>query len=83
MRIGRNNDVVDLFHVHFQVVSSFEDLSTRLAGMRHKSALVLVAHVSQQRALKIEDARAHRALELGPVWSLTHRVHRVSVGQPL
>ena len=65
------------------MVSSFEHLATSFAGVRHKSALVLVAHVAQQRALQVKNAGTHRALELGTLGRLAHGVHRVSVGQPL
>lgn len=82
-RCGNNIDVVDFFHVHFQMVSSFEHLAASFAGVRHKSALVLVAHVAQQRALEVKNAGTHRALELGTLGRLAHGVHRVSVGQPL
>ena len=42
-----DTDVVNLFHMHFQVISSFEHLSTSFAGMWHKSTLVLMSDMSQ------------------------------------
>ena len=72
--------IVNLLHVHLQVVRAFEHLAARLAGVGNEAALVLVAHVAQQRALQVEDAGAERALKLGPLRGLTHGVHSVGVG---
>lgn len=69
--------------MNFQMISSFEDLSARFTRMRHKSALVLVAHVPQQRALQVEHPRTDGALKLGAFRRLAHRVHGVRVRDPL
>jgi len=68
--------------VHLQVVRALEHLPARLAGVRHKAPLVLVAHVTQQRALQIENPRAERALKLGLFRRLTHGVDSVRIGDP-
>ena len=47
-----------LSHVHFQMVGPFENLATLTAGVRHKSALMLVPDMPQQSALEIEGATA-------------------------
>ena len=74
---------MDLFHVDFQMVRSLEDLTARFTGMGHKSALVLVPDMAQQGALQVEYTRAHCALELGSLGSLTHGVDGVSVSEAL
>ena len=43
-------DVVNLFHVDFQMISSFEHLTTGFARVRNKSPLMLVTNMSQKSA---------------------------------
>ena len=72
--------IVNFFHVHFQMVGSFKDLTARFARMRHKTALVLVTHVPQQRALQVEHTRTDGTLKFCALWRLTHAIDRVCVG---
>ena len=83
MTTTRHTDIVNLFHVNFQVVCSFKDLATSLARMRDKSALVLVSDMSEQRTLQVKNTSTHGALEFRTVRSLAHGVDRVCVGQSL
>lgn len=65
------------------MVRSLEDLTTRFTGVGHKAPLVLVPDMAQQGALQVEYTRAHRALELWSLGSLTHGVDGVSVSEAL
>lgn len=78
-----NSQVMNLLHVHFEMIRPLEHLSARLAGVWYKPSLVLVPDVAQQGTLEVENSGAHRALELWPVRCLAHAVDRVGVGQPL
>jgi hypothetical protein len=49
---------MDLLEVHLEVVRPLEDLPALRAGVGHEPALVLVSHVSEQRALEVEAAVA-------------------------
>ena len=69
--------------MNFQVICSFKDLATSLAGVWYKSALVLVPDVPEQRTLQVKNTSTHGALEFWTVRSLAHGVDRVSVGQSL
>ena len=69
--------------MNFQVIGSFKNLSTSLAGMRDKSSLVLVSHMAEQCTLQVKNTSTHGALEFRTVRSLAHGVDRVCVGQSL
>ena len=69
--------------MNFQVICSFENLSTSLAGVRDKSSLVLVSDMPQQCTLQVKNTSTHGALEFRTVRSLAHGVDRVCVGQSL
>ena len=67
-----NSQVMNLLHVHFEMIRPLEHLSARLAGVWYKPSLVLVPDVAQQGTLEVENSGAHRALELWPVRCLAH-----------
>ena len=51
-------------HMHFQVVSSFKNLSALAARVRYKSTLMLMADMSEQSAFKVETSRTFRTSKL-------------------
>lgn len=78
-----DSEIVNFLHVHFEVIGPLEHLSARLAGMGHKSSLMLVSHMPQESAFQIENTRAERTLKLGAVSGLAHRVDGIRVGETL
>lgn len=78
-----NSQIVNLLHVHFEVIGPLEHLSARLTGMRHKSSLMLMSHMPQESAFQIENTRAESALELRAVGCLAHGVDGIRVGESL
>jgi hypothetical protein len=74
-------NVVNLFHVNFKMISAFENLSTLFARVRYKSTLMLMPHVSKKCTLQVEATVASQTLILDPIGGLTHGVNGVLLGR--
>jgi len=72
--------VVDLLHVHLEVVSPLEHLPALPAGVGDEPALVLVTDVPQEGALQVEAPAARGAPVLDTVRGLAHGVDGVLLG---